>query len=128
MKALTPKQETAIAALLSTSTIKDAAEACGLTTVTLWRWFQLPEFAAAWRAARRQVVENAITQLQTAASEAVETLKRNLTCRNEAVEVRAASLIIEQAVKGVELVDLQERVERLESLLEAQEKGKKKWA
>jgi hypothetical protein len=128
LKALTPKQETAIAALLSTSTIKDAAEACGLTTVTLWRWFQLPEFAAAWRAARRQVVENAITQLQTAASEAVETLKRNLTCRNEAVEVRAASLIIEQAVKGVELVDLQERVERLESLLEAQEKGKKKWA
>ncbi len=126
MKALTPKQETAIAALLSTSTIKDAAEACGLTTVTLWRWFQLPEFAAAWRAARRQVVENAITQLQTAASEAVETLKRNLTCRNEAVEVRAASIILEQAVKGVELVDLQERVERLESLLE--EKGKKKWA
>ncbi len=128
MKVLTPKQETAIAALLSTSTIKDAAEACGLTTVTLWRWFQLPEFAAAWRAARRQVVENAITQLQTAASEAVETLKRNLTCGNEAVEVRAASLIIEQAVKGVELVDLQERVERLESLLEAQEKGQKKWA
>jgi transposase-like protein len=126
LKALTPKQETAIAALLSTSTIKDAAEACGLTTVTLWRWFQLPEFAAAWRAARRQVVENAITQLQTAASEAVETLKRNLTCRNEAVEVRAASIILEQAVKGVELVDLQERVERLESLLE--EKGKKKWA
>ncbi len=126
MKAITPKQEKAIAALVSTSTIKDAAESAGVTTVTLWRWLQLPEFAAAWRAARRQVVENAITQLQTAATQAVETLKRNLHCGNEAVEVRAASIILEQAVKGVELVDLQERVERLESLLE--EKGKKKWA
>ncbi len=129
MKALTAKQEKAIAALLSTSTIKEAAEACGLTTVTLWRWFQLTEFAAAWRVARRQVVENAITRLQTTASEAVETLKRNLTCGNEAVEVRAASLIIEQAVKGVELVDLQARVERLEELSASQEKGKgQRWA
>ncbi len=128
MQGLTKKQEAAIAALLSTSVMKDAAAQVGISDVTLWRWLQLPEFEPAYRAARRQVVERAITELQAATGEAVETLKRNLHCENEAVEVRAASIILEQAVKGVELIDLQERVERLETLLAEQEKGKKKWA
>jgi hypothetical protein len=125
---LNRKQEQAIAALLSTSTIGEAAKACSVNDATMWRWLQLPDFQAAYRAARRQVVERAITELQAAASEAVETLKRNLTCENPAVEIRAAQIVLEQAVRGVELIDLQERVERLEGLLAEQEKGKgKKW-
>ncbi len=129
MQGLTKKQEAAIAALLSTSVMKDAAAQVGISDVTLWRWLQLPEFEAAYRAARRQVVERAITELQAATGEAVETLKRNLHCEQASVEIRAAQIILEQAVKGVELIDLQERVERLESLLDEQEKGKgKRWA
>ncbi len=129
MQGLTKKQEAAIAALLSTSVMKDAAAQVGISDVTLWRWLQLPEFEAAYRAARRQVVERAVTELQAATGEAVETLKRNLHCENEAVEVRAASIILEQAVKGVELIELQERVQRLEELSASQEKVKgKRWA
>ncbi len=124
---LSRKHEQAIAALLSTPSIPAAAKAVGIGEATLWRWLQLPDFSAAYRAARRQVVERAVSELQAAASEAVETLKRNLTCENPGVEIRAAQIVLEQAVKGVELIDLQERVERLESLLAEQEKGKKKW-
>ncbi len=123
---LSRKQEQAIAALLSAPTIKDAAKACGVSEVSLWRWLQLPDFAAAYRAARRQVVERAVSELQAATGEAVETLKRNLHCEQASVEIRAAQIILEQAVKGVELIDLQERVERLESLLAEQEKGGKR--
>jgi len=125
---LSRKQDDAIAALLSTSSIKDAAKACGVSDASLWRWLQLPDFQAAYRAARRQVVERAVSELQGACGEAVETLKRNLTCEQAAVEIRAAQIILEQAVKGVELIDLQERVERLESLLAEQEKVRKQWA
>jgi hypothetical protein len=124
---LSRKQDDAIAALLSTSSIKDAAKACGVSDASLWRWLQLPDFAAAYRLARRQVVERAVSELQAACGEAVETLKRNLHCEQAAVEIRAAQIILEQAIKGVELIDLQERVERLESLLAEQEKGEKKW-
>ncbi len=102
---------------------------CGVNDATLWRWLQLPDFQAAYRAARRQVVERAITELQAATGEAVETLKRNLHCENPAVEIRAAQIIIEQAIKGVELIELQERIERLEETLTSQEKAKgKRWA
>jgi hypothetical protein len=124
---LTRKHEQAIAALLSTPSIPAAAKVVGIGEATLWRWLQLPDFQAAYRAARRQVVERAVSELQAACGEAVETLKRNLHCENPGVEIRAAQIILEQAVKGVELIDLQERVERLESLLAEQEKGKKKW-
>ncbi len=125
---LSRKQEQAIAALLSTSTIGEAAKACGVNDATMWRWLQLPDFQSAYRAARRQVVERAVSELQAAASEAVETLKRNLTCGKPEAENRAAQIIIEQAVKGIELLDLQERVERLESLLEQQGKAEgRKW-
>jgi len=126
---LTRKHEQAIAALLSEPSIKAAAESCGIGEATLYRWLQLPDFQAAYRTARRQVVERAVSELQAACGEAVETLKRNLTCDIPGVEIRAAQIIIEQAVKGIELMDLQDRVEKLESLLDNQEKGKdKRWA
>ncbi len=124
---LSRTQEKAIAALLSAPTIGEAAKACGVNDATMWRWLQLPDFAAQYRLARRQVVERAISELQAATGEAVEALRRNLHCENPGVEIRAAQIVLEQAIRGVELIDLQERVERLESLLAEQEKGKKKW-
>ncbi len=125
---ITRKYEQAIAALLSEPSIKAAADACKIGEGTLYRWLQLPDFQTAYRAARRQVVERAVSELQAACGEAVETLKRNLHCENPAVEIRAAQIILEQSIKGVELVDLQERLERLEAMLETQEKGKaKRW-
>jgi hypothetical protein len=65
------------------------------------------------------VVEGAIGHLKQAATEAVATLRRNLTCGTPSVEVRAATAILDQATKAVELFDMVERVERLEARLEA---------
>ncbi len=121
MKALTRKQELAVASLLSTSTIKDAAKAAGVSEVTLWRWLQDADFSTHYRAARRQVVERAVSELQAATGEAVEALKRNLHCAHAATEVRAAQLIIEQSVKGIELMEMEERVKALEDSIKAQQ-------
>lgn len=117
MQGLTGKQEKAIAALLDKPTMKEAAQSVNVSEATLWRWLQEPEFQRAYRAARRQIVEHSISELQAATSEAVATLKRNLNCGNQSVEVRAAQIILDQSVNAVELVDLAERVEELEQLL-----------
>lgn len=93
------RREHAIAALLSCDTIAGAAKACGVAPVTLWRWLQDPSFEAQYRAARKQVVERAVSDLQLATAEAVMTLRRNLSCGNVAVEVRAAQIIIDQVFK-----------------------------
>ncbi len=121
------QREQAILTLLTHPTIPEAAAACGVGEATLWRWLQEPEFAERYRAARRQVVEGAIASLQQTATEAATTLKRNLSCGTPSVEVRAALAILEQAIKGAELLDLAERVAALEAQL-AQEQGPKRWA
>ncbi len=108
------QEEAALAALLSPPTIAEAATLAGISESTLLRWLQEPTFQQRYRAARREVVEHAISGLQLAAGEAVETLRRNLTCGVPASEIAAARVISDQAVKGVELIDLAERVDQLE--------------
>ena len=113
-----PKQTNkgkALTALLAHSSIRDAGKACGLSEETLYRFLRDPAFLKEYRDAGRQTVENAISRIQQTTSEAVETLQRNLHCESPAVEVRTAQIILENAIKGVELLDILERVEALES-------------
>lgn len=113
------KQDRAIIALLTEPTVEAAARAADVAPATIWRWSRQPEFRAKLRDARRAVVEGAIGQLQQAATEAVDALRRNLTCGTPSVEVRAATAILDQAIKALELFDVVERVEQLEARLAA---------
>ena len=111
------KQERAIIALLAEPTLGAVAKAADISEVTLWRWMKAPDFKSRLRDARRAVVEGAIGRLQAAATEAVDTLRRNLSCGTPSVEVKAAATILDQAIKAIELFDVIERVEHLEARL-----------
>ena len=64
-------KEQALAALLSHRNVEESAKAAGISTATLKRWLQLPEFKAAYLAARREVVlqTNARMQANSGAAE-----------------------------------------------------------
>jgi hypothetical protein len=111
------KQDRAILALLTEPTVEAAARSADVAPATIWRWTQQADFRSRLRDARRAVVEGAIGRLQAAATEAVDALRRNLTCGTPSVEVRAATAILDQAIKAVVLFDLAERVEHLEARL-----------
>lgn len=113
----TAKNEKALAALLKSPTLREAAKAAKISEATLWRLMQSPDFQRDYRAARRAIVENAVSELQRTTSAAVETLRRNLSTGNPSTEVRAAQIILEQSIRAVELVDLAERIEGLEALM-----------
>ena len=74
---LNRKQEALIAALLTEPTHASAATRAGVSEATLHRWLHLPEFQAAYRQARRQLVETAIGRLQQASGKAVDALERD---------------------------------------------------
>lgn len=120
---LQPKQLKAITALLTHPTIRDAAKECNISEPTLWRWLREAAFQTAYRQARRQLVEQAMGELQAACTEAAATLRRNLTCGMANVEVSAAKTILDQAVKAVELADMEARLEELERRFHQSEKG-----
>jgi hypothetical protein len=121
-KKLTARQEAAITALLAEPTQAAAAAKCGASEPTLRRWLKSPRFRRAFLDARRQVVDGVVSQLQRAATKAVKALERNLDCQNPATEVRAALGVLEQTFRGVELLDLAERIEELERRQQLQER------
>ena len=71
------RQERMIVALLEHPTQEKAAAALGIATVTLWRAMQKPEFAEAYRRARRDAFSQSVARLQHASNAAVGTLLRS---------------------------------------------------
>jgi hypothetical protein len=66
----------------------------------------------------------AVARLQSGAGEAVDALRRKLSCGRPGDEMRAAVAIIDHAARGVELLDLTDRIEALEALEKAR-KGRR---
>jgi len=104
---LTSKQEAGIAALLSQPTHVAAAALAGVSESTLYRWLQVPAFRAAYRQARRELVEAAVGRVQTAAGRAVEALVTVAAKgRRDGDRVRAAVAILDHAHRGLSDADV----------------------
>jgi transposase-like protein len=110
------KKEEAIAALLVQRNVEEAARAVGIATSTLLRWLQLPEFAAAFRKARRDAFSQSIARLQQGSSAAATTLLKIMLDQNAptSTRVRAAECVMNHAMKAIELEDIEARVRALE--------------
>ena len=115
---LTAGQSAALSALLTSTTIESAAKRAGVSDRTLHVYLNDPAFKRAYLAARRRMVEQSVGVLQQAATGAVATLVRNLKCGNAPVEVRAAQVILDMAFKGVEMLELEQRLAALEASVE----------
>jgi hypothetical protein len=115
---LTPRQEQGITALLMQGSLQAAAEASGVHEKTLRRWLREdPAFQAAYREARRAVVQQAIVQIQQATGDAVETLRQVMRATDAPASARvtAAKAILETAIKAVEVEALEARIAALEA-------------
>ena len=99
---LTRKQEALIAALLTEPTHAAAAAKAGVGEATLHRWLHLPAFRAAYRQARRELVEGAVGRIQAATGQAVDTL---LAVAKDGAKdgdrVRAAVALLDHAFRGL---------------------------
>jgi hypothetical protein len=77
---------------------------------------QKPEFVAAYRQARREAFSQSVARLQHASNAAVGTLLRVMTDRvaPAASRVRAADVVLQNALRGMEVEDIEARVSELE--------------
>ena len=120
---LTPKQETAIVALLNEPTIARAARSIDLAERTLYRWMDDPAFRAAYRKARREAFAQAIALTQRYAPAAVHALAKIMSdeTATHASRVSAATSLLRFSRESIELDDLAERLEALERQADAGE-------
>jgi len=115
---ISSKQERLIAALLTSGTIQQAATVAGVSETTAWRWLHHDAaFIAAYRAARREAVQQAIARLQQVSTHAVFILASVMADKATPASVRvaAASKILDLALRAVELEDVEARLSALEA-------------
>lgn len=115
---LSVNQRRAIVYLLQEESITAAATATGVSRRTLYRWLEDPEFAAAYRAAKRESYSHAITKLQRHASTAADVLYELMVSDNDTVSpgvrLGAARAVLDVAAGG-SMDDLAAEVEELKA-------------
>jgi hypothetical protein len=81
---------------------------------------QVPEFATAYREARRAAFGQSIARLQQASSAAVSTLLKIMVDPNApaSVRVRAADSVLDHSKQAIEIEDVEVRVATLEQAAE----------
>ena len=115
---LTRKHEEAIAALLTYTTVKQAADAVQIGERTLHRWLaEDEEFIAAYRQARKIVFAHAIAQAQRLLPLAINVLGQIMadTKVPATARVAAATAVTKFGRESIELDDLAGRLEALEA-------------
>ena len=124
------KKDQAIAALLSHRNVEEAARAVGINPNTLLRWLKDPEFAAAYREARRAASRESIARLQDALGAAVTTVLRIMVDSNlpAGTRLRAAEIVLSQAVKAIEIEEIDERLTELERATNSTHRSRKRSA
>jgi transposase-like protein len=117
------KREAAALALIASRTIAEAADACGVSESTLYRWRQEPEFQAIVDRVKNEALNTASNNLAALSAGAVEVLQNIAYSETAppAQRVSAARAMIETAFK---LREQDEIIKRLDALERAQdEKG-----
>ena len=113
---MTPSKERAIRALLTSKTKREAAEKARITEKTLWNYFQDEEFTAKYKAACRDLVQDASRQAKQALSPALVALQNILEDpeANDSSKIAASRALIDAALKLTEINDVLEVLEGCE--------------
>src|SRR3989338_9710460 len=111
---LTNLQQKAIPIILSSRTITEGVKKAGVKRETFYLWLKNPEFKAEFIRQRQEIIDLALHELKTSASEAVTVLRELLKAEGEGVRLRTAQAILENVLKSIEIENLEKRIEELE--------------
>ena len=117
------KRQLVIEALLAGKSQKEAAALAAVSDRCVRRWLRDPAFSRKLEAARAAAFAEALGVLKGGAAEAAKTLLLNLSVKSPAERRQAAREILTFAFKGVEVLDIEARLERIEKLLSGARPG-----
>jgi hypothetical protein len=121
---MTNRQKKALAALISSPTVKAAAKASGVGYSTIRRWLKDDtEFAKAYRDAASDIMDDAIFLARNSITPALMVLRQIIGDKeqNGAVRSQASRTLLEYGAKLTERADVLSRLERLEEAMQENE-------
>ena len=117
LSSLSRTQERALEALISQPTIPLAAGASKVSVRTIYRWLEKDDaFKAEYLRLRREIVNNAVFQIQKAANNAVNVVISLMNDPETPASVRlgAARATLEMCIEALKAEFLEERIQALE--------------
>ena len=115
---LTTKQIKAIPKLLAAENYEKGCKAAKISRTTLHTWLQDEGFAAEFDRQRSMIVEAAFAMIAQNVEQAVIALVGLLDTNDDRVKRLAANDVINHFTKRHEMVDLEDRIQRIEERLE----------
>lgn len=113
------RQDRFLKALLETTTIEAACKMAGINKTTGYKYLKDATFLAEYRKIRRESMQQVTARLQRTSEEAVSVLHEIMLDSDNSpnARVQAAKNTLDIAYRSLELDDIQERIEELESRL-----------
>ena len=117
------KRARALAALMTSATVKSAAALSGVGERTLHRWLRDPEFAAQLAQVEAELVDAAARRLLSLTDDAIRSLAQlSAGAEDDGVRLRTAVAILDQAARWRESVSIEKRVVALEQGVKTDDK------
>jgi hypothetical protein len=109
-------RELALAALLNSSTLEEAAQKAGISVSTLRRWLQDPDFRKDYDVEKRHVLETATRELGGATTDAIRALRAiiNHLFGEDRAQTAAATVILNFYGKEMQRYNTERRLSALE--------------
>jgi hypothetical protein len=116
-ESLTPQQSRAIPILVQARTVEEGAKRSGKSKTTIYKWLQQPAFRQELSRQKNELMDVALENLKSSVEKAVVVLTALLDSESEAVRRGTANDILTHALKGRELVELEQRLVSVERMV-----------
>lgn len=111
---VTPKQRLAIASLVATGNVRQAATVAGVAPKTLYTWLSQAAFKRELHTSEQRALEEFSRALVSLAELTTKALRDGLSDANMTVRLRAAGMVLDGVLRVRELLTLEERIAELE--------------
>lgn len=95
--------------------VSKASQACGVSRASIYRWLQDDDFSRALKDASGEQVEQVSRRLTSLVIKAVDVLDEMMSSDSEQQRRLAADSVISHALRLREMVEIEERITRLEN-------------
>ena len=113
---LTRRQRAVLPYLIAAPSLEEGCRKARVSKTTIYTWLKQPGFQTELKRLRQALVDEAIEQLRSGLSLAVNKLLRLLEVDGQpGLQLRAAQTLLDQGIKVIELQELERRIEALET-------------
>lgn len=115
---LTSKEIQLVNALLTSKTIREVSEKTGLSEATIYRYLKKEKIVNELEKSKRELTNNTLRYFITLGNKALNNIEELMNSKCERIRLETSKYVLDMIVKIKELQELEDRINRLEQIVE----------